>query len=311
MYKIALLLFLILLSTSFSISTCSLSSLQDILLPSSNYGKILFFLIGLSIPILILAYFLGKVYRIPQIALLFSSEVASFFSIVVFISVLLSLSGTLCFLSPTEDFKEDALDRMEKMEKNLQSMLLKTYSMSIEYLRKASLYDVTLFLLEGRFIQYQKHPEASAYAMGFMTLSGMFMRLILSSISVQKAILILSGSDIMVLLLVIGLIIRVLPFFKDVGSLLLTIFVAFYLIYPFLMSVFLSSMDDILQYYNHALCSSLPEDFSQMPTLECGKPYSPFASSTYIIFGSYVPTLVIGITLEFIGKFRKVFDIEV
>ena len=301
----------LLLLLPLSFSACSLDVLSTILSPDSEYGQILLLTLALGIAVLILAYYAGKFYRIPQLTLIFSSEASSFLSAVVFLSVSVALAVVLCSLSPVGDFSTYALEKLGEMEKNLQRALMETYSWGVEYARIASLQDLVLSLLDKSLLTYPKYPEAGVYSSGFFLISGNFMRLILSSLSVQRAVLLLSTSDVMLLLLVVGLIFRLIPFLKDVGSLILSVFVGFYLIYPFLYSTFLSIMDETLNYYNKNLCPSLPETFEEIPTLKCGTIYSPFAVATYVIFGSYIPVLILGITLEFVGRFNKIFDIEV
>jgi hypothetical protein len=102
-----------------------------------------------------------------------------------------------------------------------------------------------------------------------------------------------------------GIILRMSPWTRKAGDLLILVSLVAYIIYPFLYAVFLASaqsvkIDDI--------CIGLGDDADLQPFGDCNGMTGIMKLGKYAVLSSFVASVILGLSLSILNNFRKVFE---
>ncbi len=324
MYSSKLLVFLLLLSLS-SACTPIFGSISNF--TQGSYGAITAAALGVIAAFLAIAYFYAKARQ--DFRLLSRVRGMALTAVVGAILIVgVELLG-LFFCSAYEYITGDLLsgsliDKAWNVSESFDAHY-KTYLSFIEAARieeaKRAVVVFRMRNLPNPFIQltltYPQYPEAAVFYQIYSGRSSVLVNLIVGSIYMQKLVLFVLKHFWVGGLLVVGFILRLVPGFREAGDLLITLYVAFAYIYPFLYALTGYAFESLLtKDMLPDMCMQIARiggySNPEIPLpLGCSNLGGFLDSGLITLFSMWMPSVVLGVTFQFASSFRKALSFEV
>jgi hypothetical protein len=103
-----------------------------------------------------------------------------------------------------------------------------------------------------------------------------------------------------------GIILRMAPWTRKAGDLIILVSLVAYIFYPFLYAVFLASAQSVD--LEGDICSVLGNDADLPPFNDCSGPTGIMTIGKYAVLSSFVSSVILGLSLSILNNFRKVFE---
>ena len=108
-----------------------------------------------------------------------------------------------------------------------------------------------------------------------------------------------------------GIILRMSPWTRKAGDLIILVSLVAYIIYPFLYAVFMGAAQSVDAHgvdIVGQICSGLGSDANFPPFGDCSGPTGIMTLGKYAVLSSFVSSVILGLSLSILNNFRKVFE---
>ncbi len=178
---------------------------------------------------------------------------------------------------------------------------------------------LNILLSESYTLAYPTYPEARVFYNIYTIRSGFLTNLLLGSVYMQKAILYLLKALWLEGLLVAGFILRLIPGMRGAGNILLTLYVSFAFVFPFLYAVTGYAFSDIAG-VGDGICRDI-KAYAEDGSISFSQPFPHPVGCSEVggilhqgllqLFSVWMPSVILGITLQFASAFRRILEFEV
>jgi hypothetical protein len=113
-------------------------------------------------------------------------------------------------------------------------------------------------------------------------------------------------NDALVYMFFGGVILRMTPWTRKAGDLIILVSLVAYIFFPFLYAVFLAAAQSVN--VEADICSRLGNDADLPPFNDCSGPTGIMTLGKYAVLSSFVSSVILGLSLSILNNFRKVFE---